>query len=549
MECMHWLIIVLCIANYFLRGCCVNGSELLIQNDLEYYETLNYNLEKSIAASEPINRRKRDASHTKTESSVGTERSKISFFAFGQQFRLQLKRDFSIFHNNIKIQFGESQHVKLSHDTMNLYDGPVVTSSSSLKGYCFGSISNGIFDGQILTQEGTYYVTRLPFKSMNESNNTGHSIIYHEKHVKQLEEPHTCGITEPVQKWMNKVTAPIDHEIENATEIRPTEETLDTKGSSDYKIRQDKIQMSIAESESVLKSSQRYRQKRQTVESNKNSNIKVCALYIRTDGMLWSAIRRQEGTQNDMDTKIKITELIHKHVKKLNFIMQSHNFDSPNVEKVVFKIARLKILSDVECKPFCDKNLDSSAYLNIQSEDDHSAYCLAYAFTYRDWTGGTLGVAWVAKPGSVGGICETHRSTSFLGGKRSLNTGVVTLQNSGRRIPMPKSELTFAHEIGHNLGSPHDTCTGLTCECLPSNGGNYLMYAYSNSGNQRNNAKFSPCSRGNISSVLTKKKLSCKGFEVFSGSFCGNAILDEGNNCEGLLLNINLFTYISILSF
>ena len=282
MESMYWFSIVLCIATYFLRGCCVNGSELLIQNDLEYHETLNYNLEKTIAAYEPMNRRKRDAS----ESSVGTERSKISFFAFGQQFQLQLKRDFSIFHNDIKIQFGESQHVKLSHDTMNLYDGPVVTSSSSLEGYCFGSINNGIFDGQILTRQGTYYVTKLPFKSMNELNNTGHSIIYHEKHVKQLEEPHTCGLTESVRKWMNKVTATIDRENENATEIRPKEKLLDTKGSSDYKIRQDIIQRSIAESESGFKSSQRYRQKRQILEANKNSNIKVCALYIRTDGML-----------------------------------------------------------------------------------------------------------------------------------------------------------------------------------------------------------------------------------------------------------------------
>ena len=183
-ESMFRFSIVLFVATYFLQGCCANGFELLIQNDLEYYETLDYDLERTIGASQPMSRRKRDASYPQTEeSSVGTKGFKLSFFAFGQHFQLQLKRDFSIFHNDIKIQFGHSQHVKLSHDTMNLYDGPVVTSSSSLKGYCFGSISNGVFDGQILTQEGTYYVAKMSTNSTNALNKTGHSLILNDSFV------------------------------------------------------------------------------------------------------------------------------------------------------------------------------------------------------------------------------------------------------------------------------------------------------------------------------------------------------------------------------
>ena len=272
--------IVLCVATYFIQGCCANESELLIQNDLEYYETLDYDLQRTIGTSKLVNRRKRDASYPQTEEpSFGTKRFKLSFFAFGQHFQLQLKRDYSIFHNDIKIQFGDSQHVKLSHDTMNLYDGPVVTSSNSLKGYCFGSISNGVFDGQILTQEGTYYVEKMSTNSMNALNKTGHSIIYHEKHVKQEKEPHTCGLTESVQTWMNKVTATIDRKTEKTPEILPKGNRMDAQGSYNYKIKQDKIQSSITESESMWKSKERYRQKRQTMESNKFSNIKECALY------------------------------------------------------------------------------------------------------------------------------------------------------------------------------------------------------------------------------------------------------------------------------
>ena len=53
---------------------------------------------------------------------------------------------------------------------------------------------------------------------------------------------------------------------------------------------------------------------------------------------------------------------------------------------------------------------------------------------------------------SPGGICERYQT--FAGGvRRTLNTGIVTLLNYGRRVPTGVSALTFAHEAGHNFGS------------------------------------------------------------------------------------------------
>lgn len=58
-----------------------------------------------------------------------------------------------------------------------------------------------------------------------------------------------------------------------------------------------------------------------------------------------------------------------------------------------------------------------------------------------------------ASTGSSGGICE--KSKLYSDGKRkSLNTGIITVQNYGSHVPPKVSHITFAHEVGHNFGSP-----------------------------------------------------------------------------------------------
>jgi hypothetical protein len=42
------------------------------------------------------------------------------------------------------------------------------------------------------------------------------------------------------------------------------------------------------------------------------------------------------------------------------------------------------------------------------SEENYDAFCLAYMFTYRDFEGGTLGLAWTGDLKNAGGVCERN---------------------------------------------------------------------------------------------------------------------------------------------
>jgi len=61
--------------------------------------------------------------------------------------------------------------------------------------------------------------------------------------------------------------------------------------------------------------------------------------------------------------------------------------------------------------PFCKRNVDVSNFLNLNSLSDHHIYCLAYVFTYRDFSQGTLGLAWVGS--SLSKLCRHLKTLLF----------------------------------------------------------------------------------------------------------------------------------------
>lgn len=493
------------------------------------YEILDY-------ATGPVarahSRHKRSVSHTHRVEENPVE---LSFTAHGREFNLHLIADHSMFHPAYHATGPLDSPIVGVDNTM--YEGHVVGEPDS---HVFGSVRDGVFDGTIRTQrDGTFYVERsqkyLPVELVN---STTHSVIYHHNHLTMPFDKSWqigaaspgCGANKEIQTWMSDLQmsnvdapAPLSEPAPLVSEPAPSLSDPRFDPNPEYKY-----------------TPEANRFKRAIKPPN---NRKSCSLFIQTDPLLWRHVKEQE--QTDSKTQEEILSMIAQHVKAVNRIYGDTEFAAGKYRHTghTFQVNRIKILNDSDCNvkpknPFCLSNIDVSNFLNLHSKTDHEHFCLAYVLTYRDFTGGTLGLAWVASAsGASGGICEKYKTyTENVNGihhtaQRSLNTGIITFVNYNARVPPKVSQLTLAHEIGHNFGSPHD----YPPECRPGGGsGNYIMFASATSGDRDNNNKFSPCSVKNISAVLDavvdERKHNC--FKESNGAFCGNKIVEEGEECD-----------------
>jgi|SRR6218665_1983680 len=83
--------------------------------------------------------------------------------------------------------------------------------------------------------------------------------------------------------------------------------------------------------------------------------------------------------------------------------------DSGTADNIHFIIKRIKIWTSPNLPGYkFEKNNGVEIFLEMLSEDNFDAFCLAYLFTYRDFDGGTLGLAWTGDLQNAGGVCEKN---------------------------------------------------------------------------------------------------------------------------------------------
>lgn len=446
---------------------------------INHYETLNYDTAPVLDQHNRVRRSSPNSDH----------QIDLNFKTEQREFKIRLRRDVDLFTDDFVAENAD-------FDPAKVVTGDVEGHENSL---VHGFISDdGVFEGKIHVGNDEYFVesAKQYFKDAPQSF---HSVIYESRdvHYPYAYGP-SCGVNDKTKRWMDEVKR-------SAVKGKVTEKEDHTK-LEPFKYR--------------------YRRAAGSIDPDKLS----CTLKMRADHLF---------TQNMADgNKERAMLIMANHVKAASAIYKNTGFvDVDKPEGIQFQIQRMGAngSSDVgiASNPYRDNNIGVEKLLEINSEENHDDVCLAYVFTYRDFADGVLGLAWVGEAGSAaGGICE--KAQTFRDGKKkSLNTGVVTFINYGKQVLQKVSQITFAHETGHNFGSPHDT----SAQCAPGGSeGNYIMFARATSGDQKNNRLFSPCSRSKMNSVMDVKG-RCSGnaeccFIAAAEAVCGNMVVEEGEECD-----------------